>query len=159
MICLMACESTSVKNTSSIIRNGIPWFDDRGNIVNAHGACIVKEGGRYYLFGEWKSNDSNAFSGFSCYSSENLVNWKFENVVLPMQKDGILGSNRVGERVKVMKCPSTGEFVMYMHADNMGYKDPHVGYATCKTIAGDYEFKGPLLYGGKPIRRWGLWGF
>ena len=42
MICLMACESTSVKNTSSIIRNGIPWFDDRGNIVNAHGACIVK---------------------------------------------------------------------------------------------------------------------
>lgn len=55
MICLMACESTSVKNTSSIIRNGIPWFDDRGNIVNAHGACIVKEGGRYYLFGEWKS--------------------------------------------------------------------------------------------------------
>lgn len=156
MICLMACESTSVKNTSSIIRNGIPWFDDRGNIVNAHGACIVKEGGRYYLFGEWKSNDSNAFSGFSCYSSENLVNWKFENVVLPMQKDGILGSNRVGERVKVMKCPSTGEFVMYMHADNMGYKDPHVGYATCKTIAGDYEFKGPLLYGGKPIRRWDM---
>lgn len=73
-----------------------------------------------------------------------------------MQKDGILGSNRVGERVKVMKCPSTGEFVMYMHADNMGYKDPHVGYATCKTIAGDYEFKGPLLYGGKPIRRWDM---
>ena len=157
--CLMACGSNPVKNADKIIRNGIPWFDDRGNIVNAHGACIVEEEGRYYLFGEWKSDESNAFPGFSCYSSEDLVNWKFENVVLPMQKEGILGPNRVGERVKVMKCPSTGEFIMYMHADDMGYKDPHVGYATCKTIAGDYEFKGPLLYEGEPIRKWDIGTF
>lgn len=139
-----------------LVHNGIPWFDDQGNIVNAHGACIVKEEGRYYLFGEWKSDESNAFPGFSCYSSDDLVSWKFENVVLPMQKDGILGPNRVGERVKVMKCPSTGEFVMYMHADDMGYYDPHIGYATCKTIAGDYEFHGPLMFEGEPIRRWDM---
>ena len=151
---LIAYSPVKASNTQRIIHNGIPRFDDRGNIVNAHGACIVEEGGRYYLFGEWKSDESNAFPGFSCYSSNDLVNWKFEKVVLPMQKDGILGPNRVGERVKVMKCPSTGEFVMYMHADNMNYKDPHVGYATCKTIAGDYEFHGPLLCDGKPIRRW-----
>lgn len=142
--------------SDKLIYNGIPWFDDRGKIVNAHGACIVEENGRYYLFGEWKSDKSNAFPGFSCYSSEDLVNWKFENVVLPMQKDGILGPNRVGERVKVMKCPSTGEFVMYMHSDDMGYYDPHIGYATCKTIAGDYEFQGPLMYRGEPIRRWDM---
>jgi hypothetical protein len=118
------------KSEDHLIVNGIPWFDDRGNIVNAHGACIVEEGGKYYLFGEWKSDETNAFPGFSCYSSDDLVNWKFENVVLRVQKDGILGPNRVGERVKVMKCPSTGEYVMYMHADDMGYKDPHIGYAT-----------------------------
>ena len=82
-------------------------FDDRGNIVNAHGACIVEDNGRYYLFGEWKSDKSNAFPGFSCYSSDDLVNWKFENVVLQVQPNGILGPNRVGERVKVMKCPKT----------------------------------------------------
>ena len=139
-----------------IIYNGIPWFDDRGKIVNAHGACIVEDNGKFYLFGEWKSDESNAFPGFSCYSSDDLVNWKFENVVLRVQKDGILGPNRVGERVKVMKCPSTGEYVMYMHADDMNYKDPHVGYATCKTIAGDYKFQGPLLYRGQPIRRWDM---
>ena len=34
-----------------VVNNGIPWFDDRGEIVNAHGACIVEENGRYYLFG------------------------------------------------------------------------------------------------------------
>ncbi len=146
-------------DAAPLVRNGVPWFDNQGKIVNAHGACIVEDNGKYYLFGEWKSDNSNSFPGFSCYSSDDLVNWKFENVVLPMQKDGILGPNRVGERVKVMKCPSTGEYVMYMHADDMGYKDPQIGYATCKTIAGDYTFHGPLLYKGKPIRRWDMGAF
>jgi hypothetical protein len=144
---------------NSVIYNGIPWFDDRGEIINAHGACILEEEGRYYLFGEYKSDTTNAFNGFSCYSSDDLVNWKFERIVLPVQKDGILGPNRVGERVKVMKCPSTGEYVMYMHADDMEYKDPYVGYATCKTIAGDYTFQGPLLFDGNPINRWDMGTF
>lgn len=150
------CGMTRAQHTEKLIYNGVPWFDDRGEIVNAHGACIVEENGRYYLFGEWKSDESNAFPGFSCYSSDDLVNWKFERVVLTVQPDGILGPNRVGERVKVMKCPSTGEYVMYMHADDMKYKDPHIGYATCSTIAGEYKLHGPLLYEGKPIRRWDM---
>ena len=149
----------SAQNMEKVIRNGMPWFDDHGNIVNAHGVCIVEEKGRYYLFGEWKSDESNAFPGFSCYSSDDLVNWKFERVVLTVQPDGILGPNRVGERVKVMKCPSTGEFVMFMHADDMGYKDPYIGYATCKTINGEYQLQGPLLYQGKPVQRWDMGTF
>ena len=48
---------------SNLIVNGIPWYDNNDNIVNAHGACIVEENGRYYLFGEWKSDKSNAFPG------------------------------------------------------------------------------------------------
>lgn len=150
---------SQAQHTKKFIYNGIPWFDNNGNIVNAHGACIVEENGRYYLFGEWKSDESNAFPGFSCYSSDDLVNWKFENVVLPMQQEGILGPNRVGERVKVMKCPSTGEYVMFMHCDDMGYKDPHIGYATCNTISGDYKFQGPLMYNDAPIRRWDMGTF
>lgn len=144
---------------SSIVYNGIPWFDNRGNIVNAHGACIVEDGGQYYLFGERKSDQSNAFPGFSCYSSKDLVNWNFENVVLKVQLDGILGPNRVGERVKVMKCPATGEYIMFMHADDMGYNDPYIGFATCKTINGDYKLQGPLLYKGKPVKRWDMGTF
>lgn len=58
---------------NNLVINGIPWFDDKGNIVNAHGACIVEENGRYYLFGEWKSDKSNAFPGFSCYSDRKSV--------------------------------------------------------------------------------------
>ena len=121
---------------NNLVVNGI---DDKRDIVNAHGAWIVEENGRYYLFGEWKSDKSNAFPGFSCYSSDDLVNWKFESIVLRVQPEGILGPNRVGERVKVMKCPKTGEYIMLMHADDMGYKDPYIGLVTCKTIAGDYQ--------------------
>lgn len=146
-------------NNKSIIYSGIPWFDDQGKIINAHGACIVQDGGRYWLFGEYKSDISNAFPGFGCYSSEDMVNWKFERVVLPVQKDGILGPNRVGERVKVMRCPKTGEYVMLMHADNLKYGDPYIGIATCKTINGDYELHGPLLYNGNPIKRWDMGTF
>ena len=141
------------------INSGIAWFDQNNKEVNAHGACIVRDGDKYYLFGEYKSDTSNAFTGFGCYSSSDLVNWTFENVVLPVQPDGLLSPNRVGERVKVMKCPSTGEYIMYMHCDDMKYNDPHVGYATCKTISGNYEFRGDLLYDGKYIRKWDLGTF
>lgn len=160
-ICLIGGLSMTIaaKSPDTIIRNGIPWFDNNRNIVNAHGACIVRDGGKYYLFGEYKSDTSNAFPGFSCYSSADLVHWTFERVALPMQKSGIMGPNRVGERVKVMKCPSTGEYVMLMHSDNLGYKDPYIAYATSKTINGEYTFRGPLLYKGEPIKRWDMGTF
>ena len=148
---------TSQKDKEKVvIVNGIPWYDQNQNPVNAHGACIIKDGGKYWLFGEYKSDTSNSFPGFGCYSSEDLVNWRFERVVLPVQKDGILGPNRVGERVKVMKCPKTGEYVMFMHADDLGYNDPHIGVATCKTINGDYQLRGTLQYKEQPIKRWDM---
>lgn len=164
LVCTVLCVGCSNGKSksdyvSNFIHNGIPWFDDRGNIVNAHGACIVVDNGRYYLFGEYKSNGVNAFFGFSCYSSNDLVHWKFERIVLGVQPDGILGPNRIGERVKVMKCPATGEFIMYMHCDDMKYMDPHIGYATCNTINGEYTFQGALLHNEEPIRRWDMGTF
>ena len=143
----------------SAIVNGVPWTDNQGRPVNAHGACIVEEDGRYYLFGEWKSDTTNAFPGFACYSSTDLANWTFERVALPLQESGLLGPNRVGERPKVMRCPKTGEYIMLAHTDDMRYKDPQVGLAVAKEITGPYTFIGPLLYEGKPIRRWDMGTF
>ncbi|BAV05545.1 Glycosyl hydrolases family 43 [Filimonas lacunae] len=141
------------------IYSGTPWLDDKGNAVSAHGANIIKEKNRYYLFGERHSDTSNAFVGFNCYSSPDLINWTFESIALPQQPSGKLGPNRVGERAKVMKCPATGEFIMYMHVDTIGYKDQFVGYATAKRITGPYLFKGPLLFNGKPIKKWDMGTF
>src|SRR5690349_19375194 len=118
------------------IYSGVPCFDNKGNTVSAHGANILKDNGKFYLFGEHHSDTNNAFAGFTCYSSSDLYNWKFESIALPVQPSGKLGANRVGERPKVMRCPTTGEYVMYMHVDTLGYIDPYVGYATSKKITG-----------------------
>jgi len=141
------------------IHSGLPWYDESGNTVSAHGANIIKDNARFYLFGERHSDTSNAFVGFNCYSSSDLHSWKFERIALPRQATGKLGPNRVGERPKVMKCPKTGEYVMYMHADTLGYTNPFVGYATAKKITGPYEFRGPLLFNGKPISKWDMGTF
>ena len=141
------------------IHSGVPWFDQNGHTVSAHGAGIIKENGRYYLFGEFKTDSANVFNGFACYSSDDLASWKFERMALPLQVNGKLGPKRVGERPKVMKSPTTGEFVMLMHVDSLNYKDQYVGYATAKEVTGPYTFQGPILYQGKPIRRWDIGAF
>ncbi|QKJ20428.1 family 43 glycosylhydrolase [Microbacterium hominis] len=142
-----------------LVVNGVPWFDDRGLPVNAHGGCIVEHEGRWYLFGEYKTDDENTFIGFSCYSSTDLATWTFERIVLPRQQTGLLGPGRIGERVKVMRSPATGQFVMFMHADDLGYTDPHTCIATSDEIAGEYSFEGPLRFDGQPIRRWDIGTF
>lgn len=141
------------------VYSGVPWQDAKGNTVSAHGACIVKDNDFYYLFGEYKTDSANVFNGFSCYSSKDLYNWQFERIALPVQQHGKLGPNRVGERPKVMKSPTTGEYVMYMHVDSLNYKDQFVGYATAKDITGPYVFQGPLLYNGNPIKKWDMGTF
>lgn len=157
---LSSCVHAEIRpGTKDAILSGVAWFDQNGNVVSAHGGGILKEGGRYYLFGEFKRDHGNAFNGFSCYSSADLMSWRFERIALPVQKDGRLGPNRVGERPKVLKCPKTGRFVMYMHTDDINYKDPAVGYAICDTIDGEYKFQGALQHNGKRIGKWDMSAF
>jgi hypothetical protein len=141
------------------VHSGTPWFDQRGLPVSAHGGGIIKDGDTYYLFGEAHRDMTNAFAGFNCYSSKDLVNWRFERVALPVQQAGSLGPQTVGERPKVMRSPATGDYVMFMHADASDYRGQFVGYATAKTITGPYIFHGALLFDGKPIRKWDMGTF
>jgi len=141
------------------IHSGTPWFDQRGLPVSAHGGGIIKVEDTYYLFGEAHRDMTNAFAGFNCYSSKDLVNWRFERVALPVQRSGALGPETVGERPKVMRSPVTGEYVMLMHADTIDYRGQFVGYATAKAVTGPYTFQGPLLFGGKPIKKWDMGAF
>lgn len=145
--------------SGGFIKNGIQWHDQNGRPVSAHGANIVYDNGRYWMFGEYKTDSANVFTGFSCYSSADLTDWRFEGLVLETQPDGRMGPGRVGERPKVIKSRSTGEYVMLMHSDNLRYKDPCVAYATSPTINGPYTFRGPLLYKGKPVRKWDIGTF
>ena len=155
LLFLLGSLSQSMQAQNDII-NGVPWYDSEGNIINSHGSGIIKDNGRYWLFGEYKSDTSNAFPGFGCYSSKDLVHWRFDRIVLPVQPDGLMGPNRVGERVKVLRCPKTGKYVMFMHSDDMKYNDPHTSIAIADSVNGDYRFLGPIAYKGNPIRKWDI---
>lgn len=139
-----------------IIRNGTPWYDTDGNVVNAHGVGVLEHEGRFYLFGEYKTDDRNAFVGFACYSSSDLATWSFEGLALPQQPDGRLGPDRIGERPKVLRSAATGLFVLFAHSDDLGYTDPCIVVATSETITGPYALRGPLLRDGEPLRRWDM---
>lgn len=147
------------KTKKHVIISGITWYDQNSEPVSAHGANIIRDGGKYYLFGEYKTDSANVFTGFSCYSSDNLSDWRFESIAFSQQSDGRMGPNRVGERPKVLRCPATGEYVMLMHTDDMRYKDPCVCYATSNTVTGPYKFQGPIMYRNKPVRRWDIGSF
>lgn len=150
----VVCAQSKGKNNA--IYSGVPWFDKQGNIISAHGGGVIKDNNRFYFFGERHYDTSNAFAGFNCYSSNDLYTWQLEGAALPVQKSGKLGPDRVGERPKVMKCEKTGEYILFMHADTLGYKDQYVGYATAENITGPYTFKGPLLFNGQPIKKWDM---
>ena len=93
---------------SKAIVSGVSWYDQHGETVSAHGANIIRDGGKYYLFGEYKTDSANVFKGFSCYSSDNLTDWHFEGIVFDQQPDGRMGPDRVGERPKVLRYTATG---------------------------------------------------
>src|SRR5205814_532155 len=97
---------------------GIAFKDTDGKLVNAHGGGIIKVCDTYYLHGEYflSTTTDNNFNGFSMYSSKDFATWKNEGMILPQQASGLLGPNRKGERPHIIRCPATGEFVLYAHA-------------------------------------------
>jgi hypothetical protein len=53
------------------------------------------------------------------YSSKDLATWKNEGIVFPQQASGELGPNRNCDRPHIIKCPSTGEFILTARASDM----------------------------------------
>jgi len=120
---------------------GAVWQDTSGNVIQAHGGGIVKDGGTYYWLGEDKT-DGSPFQNIRCYSSTDLKNWTFVRNVLTRQPSGDLGPDRVVERPHVIHNSSTGQYVMYMHIDNSNYSERKAGVATSGSVCGAYSYRG-----------------
>jgi hypothetical protein len=146
--------SGPIATFSGELATGIVFTDDAGERVNAHGGGIIQEGDTFYMHGEMFSSSTtdNDFVGFSMYSSKDLAHWHNEGVILPQQASGELGPGRKGERPHIIKCPATGEFVLYAHAASEDYQtDKEVVYATSSSVSGEYSYKGPLKNGSGQI--------
>ncbi|QRV98871.1 glycoside hydrolase family 43 protein [Ceratobasidium sp. AG-Ba] len=124
--------------------------------VQAHGGGIIKVGSTYYWIGENKLN-GGSYQSVNCYSSTNLVEWKYVGALLGLQGSGDLGPNRVVERPKVIYNDSTKQYVMYMHIDSSNYGEAKVGVATSSSVCGSYSYRGSFQPLGFQSRDMGLY--
>ncbi|CAN8105792.1 unnamed protein product [Discula destructiva] len=149
---LAAC--ASFVQASLQIVPGATWTGtNTGMHVQAHGAGVFVENGVYYLIGEDKTAGS-AFQNVNCYSSTDLVQWKYVGALLSQTSSGDLGPNRVVERPKVIYNSSTKKYVLYMHIDSSSYGEAKVGVATGSSVCGKYTYLGswqPLGYQSRDI--------
>ena len=98
------------------MKNGTLWKDVDGNDIQAHGGMILEHKGIYYWYGEHKGADNCPGTtrvdviGVSCYSSADLMNWKYEGLIIEADRDdpdSPLYYKKVCERPKVIFCEKT----------------------------------------------------
>ena len=148
------------ENSEKKIFPGEIWNDTEGNRINAHGAGILYHEGKYFLFGEYKKNETwrveditswecyrCSAGGVSCYSSENLIDWKFEAIALKpntIDSTNDLHISKVIERPKVIYNDKTGKFVMWLHVDSEDYSYARAGVAISDNPEGPYTYLGSM---------------
>ncbi|HZP50409.1 family 43 glycosylhydrolase [Actinocrinis sp.] len=111
--------------TGATIQNDVFWKDTSGNPIYSQGGGVIQVGSTYYWYGAkyngavtyynnpaaGKSGDVS-ISAITCYSSTDLVHWKFEgNAMTPSDT----GGGWVG-RIGIMHNPNTGKYVLIAQA-------------------------------------------
>jgi beta-xylosidase len=145
-VVLMIPAACSASRLSKSIEPGAIWADNRGMHINAHGGGILYQNGVYYWYGEHKDELTNAANvGINCYSSKDLVNWKYEGVVLPVVTDNDSSDIVKGcimERPKVVYNEKTKKYVLWFHLElkGQGYKAARVGLATSDSPTGTFQY-------------------
>jgi len=151
---LMTCKYAPAQQIN--FSPGEIWKDTEGNTINAHGGGLLLHKGIYYWFGEIKKGETIRVAyvtswedyrvpagGIGCYSSGDLLNWKYEGIVLsPNTTDSSsdLHTSKVIERPKVIYNKKTGKFVMWLHLDNEDYSYARSGVAVSDKPTGPYHF-------------------
>ncbi|MBN1576673.1 MAG: family 43 glycosylhydrolase [Chitinispirillaceae bacterium] len=116
---------------------GKDWMDVDGKKIDCHAGNIVfqEETGTFFWFGEHRGSPAGA----SCYSSQDLYNWKYRGVALNTgATEGLKGG--FIERPKVAYNKKTKKYVMWFHYETSGYGLAHQGVAVCDSAPGPYKF-------------------
>ncbi len=121
---VLAALSLAPVGAAGVITNDVFWKDTSGNNIYSQGGGVFKFGSTYYWYGvkyngavtyagnpSAGQNSNTSFAAVTCYSSTDLVNWKFENNILTTSTPGI-GSPGWFGRLGVARCPATGQYVL-----------------------------------------------
>jgi hypothetical protein len=159
--------SVMAQHLNPSLISGEKWKDDQGNFINAHGAGILFFGDTYYLFGEIKKGETHLVpgqdwedyrvpaGGVACYSSKDLIKWKYEGVALGVTTtDRVfdLDTGGVIERPKVIYNVLTGKFVMWLHIDKPDYSYARAGVAVSDRPEGPYQYIRSMRPNGEECR-------
>jgi hypothetical protein len=126
---------------TGIVKPGDAWVDNRGQRIQAHGGGITFWNGTYYWFGEDRTPANDPEKRYvACYSSRDLVHWKFRRQVLMLADPEHLGPHWVLERPKVYPNLHTHKFVLCAHLDDARYKFARVMVAVSDRIDGVYHY-------------------
>jgi len=152
MIMVSSCSEKKV------ITEGSVWRDSDGRVINAHGGGFLYYDKLYYWYGECKADSTYRLKkvstwecyrsdakGISCYSSADLINWKYEGIALsPVSSDSSsdLHPSKVMERPKVIFNRKTGKFVMWIHIDSDDYTSARAGVAISDKPTGPFNYLG-----------------
>ena len=140
----------------SVFKNGKPWLDTDGNVIHAHGGCMLRHDGWYYWYGENRDGENY----ISCYRSKDLQSFEFCSNIITMETptepsrvradlslfidDPIIARRKVNlERPKVLYCEYTKKFVLWAHYEN----GQHYHDARCAVAESDYPDRGFVYHG------------
>lgn len=141
------------------INEFIQWHDTDKSIINASDGGIIYFEGKYHWYGlalrplPMKSGPYGGQmtdTGVVMYESTDLLNWKYEGVILDVSNDpdSILFAPLRFERPKIIYNEKTKKFVLWCHFvkypgdHGKGCGDSDVGLAVCDTVNGKYEWLG-----------------
>lgn len=109
--------------TAATITNDVFWKDTSGNNIYSQGGGVFKFGSTYYWYGvkyagaatyaanPHGQNSNTAFQAVTCYSSTDLVNWKFENNIVTTGTPGFGTASWFG-RLGVFYNSATSKYVL-----------------------------------------------
>jgi beta-xylosidase len=141
---LILCGTLPLSAQTTVIRPSQPWPDTDGNPINAHGGNIIKYGHTFYWYGEHRIETIEGVTenGISCYTSQDLLHWKYCGLVLRPNDKGDFQTGCLMERPKVVFNQKTKKFVLLFHHElkNMGYAAAHVAFAVSNTPLGPFKY-------------------
>ena len=141
------------------INEFIEWYDTDGNIINASDGGIIFVNGKYHWYGMalrplpmdvGPKGGQMTDVGVVMYESEDLLNWRYEGVILEVSTDpeSELYAPMRFERPKIIYNEKTRKYVLWCHyvkypgnhGDGVGEAD--LGVAICDTVNGKYRWLG-----------------
>ena len=139
---------------SGPIRNHVAWTDTAGNPISCHDGGITRVGDTFYWYGTsykdnttglWGRRGAQLQQGFNCYSSKNLVDWKYEGACLQFPKNGWLAQG-TSHRPNVLACDKTGKSVLWFFC--IGTTEPEYP-AAMLAVAGSRRVQITSLFAGR----------